>query len=247
MAKAKSDEPAKVVIKSMDKYPPVSFITSGVKAIDEVCGGIPLGRITEIYGKKSVGKTTLVMMMLSAISKDHKVLFIDSENALNVARLIELGADVSHIDFSTTSVLEEIGELILANVNQYQVIILDSVAGTITNTEASSAVGDHNVGVKGKVMNSIFSRRLPETLAKTKTALVLINQLRDSFSMYGDKTYTPGGRAIEYAASLRLELNTLATDRISEGGRQVGHFVTVKVTKSKVSAPYKTARFKIVY
>jgi len=234
-------------IKSMDSYPPVEFVTTGVPSIDEICGGFPRGRITEIYGKKSVGKTTLTMLMLAAISKNHKVLFIDSENALNVSRLQELGADLHNIDFSTTSVLEEVGELILTSIANYEAIVLDSVAGTIAKTELESAVGEHNVGVKGKVMNSIFSRRLPELLAKTKCALVLINQLRDSFSMYGDKTYTPGGRAIEYAASLRIELNTVAADRIIENGEQIGHFVTAKITKSKVSAPYRTARFKILY
>ena len=243
MSKKTKDEP----IKSMDNYPPIEFITTGVKAIDDICGGFPKSRITEIYGKKSVGKTTLIMMMLAAISKDHKVLFIDAENALNVARLEELGADVKNIDFSTESVLDEIGELILANLSKYDAIILDSVAGTIHQSEVTSAVGDHNVGQKGKVMNSIFSRRVPGPLAKTKCALILINQLRDSFNMYGEKTYTPGGKAIEYAASLRIELNTLAADRIKEGSEQIGHFVTAKITKSKVSKPYQTARFKVMY
>lgn len=234
-------------IKNMTDYPQVRFITTGVKTIDDICGGFPISRITEVYGKKSVGKTTLIMLMLAEISKKHKVLVIDAENALNVNRIEALGANLKNIDFSTVSVLEDIGQLILENVGKYSAIVLDSVAGTITNTELSSAVGDHNVGVKGKVMNSIFSRRLPEILAKTECALILINQLRDSFSMYGDKTYTPGGKAIEYAASLRIELNTLATDRITENGHQVGHWVTCKITKSKVSVPYRTARFKISY
>jgi recombination protein RecA len=238
---------AEPLIKSMDNYPPIKFITTGVASIDKICGGFPRSRITEIYGKKSVGKTTLVMLMLAAISKDHKVLFIDAENALNVARLAELGANIPNIDFSTESVLDEIGELILANIDKYEAIILDSVAGTIHLAEVTTTVGEHTVGQKGKVMNSIFSRRLPGPLAKTNCAVILINQLRDSFSMYGDKTYTPGGKAIEYAASLRIELNTLATDRIIEDGKQIGHNVTAKITKSKISAPYQTARFRIMY
>lgn len=234
-------------IKPMEQYPPVTFVTTGVEELDKVCGGFPRGRITEVYGKKSVGKTTLIMYMLAAISQKCKVLVIDAENALNVNRLVELGGDIKNIDFSTLSVLEDIGQLILDNVGKYDAIVLDSVAGTITNTEMSSAVGDHNVGVKGKVMNSIFSRRLPELLAKTKCALILINQLRDSFSMYGDKTYTPGGRAIEYAASLRIELNTLAADRIKDGENQIGHWVQAKVTKSKVGKPYLSTKFKLMY
>lgn len=242
---AKKDEP---LIKSMAAYPEVKFITTGVESLDKITnGGFPRGRITEVYGKKSVGKTTLVMMMLAAISKDHKVLFIDAENALNVTRMAELGAELENIEYSSEYVLDEVGELILANVAKYDAIILDSVAGTIGRTEETSTVGDHNVGTKGKVMNSLFSRRIPGPLAKTKCALILINQLRDSFSMYGDKTYTPGGKAIEYSASLRIELNTLAADRITEGGKQIGHHVSAKVTKSKVSAPYQTARFKITY
>lgn len=242
---AKKDEP---LIKSMASYPAVEFITTGVANLDKITnGGFPRGRITEVYGKKSVGKTTLVMMMLAAISKDHKVLFIDAENAINPARMAELGADLKNIQYSTEYVLDEVGELILANVAKYDAIILDSVAGTIGRTEETSTVGDHNVGTKGKVMNSLFSRRIPGPLAKTKCALILINQLRDSFSMYGDKTYTPGGKAIEYSASLRIELNTLAADRITEGSKQIGHHVTAKIVKSKVSAPYQTARFKITY
>jgi recombination protein RecA len=240
----KPDEP---LIKSMDSYPETKFITTGVPALDKICGGFPRSRITEIYGKKSVGKTTLVMLMLAAISKDHKVLFIDAENALNVSRLAELGAELKNIDFSTEYVLDDVGELILANMAKYDCIILDSIAGTIGRTEQTSDVGEYNVGTKGRVMNSLFSRRVPGPLAKTNCALILINQLRDSFNLYGEKTYTPGGKAIEYAASLRIELNTLAADRIIENGQQVGHNVTAKITKSKISAPYQTARFKILY
>lgn len=234
-------------VKSMKDYPAIDFITTGIPALDAIVGGFPCGRITEVYGKKSVGKTTLTMLMLADISKEHKVLFIDSENALNVKRLEELGANLDNIDFSTESVLEDVGELILEKMHQYRAIVLDSVAGTIARTELTSTIGDHNVGVKGKVMNSVFSRRVPGPLAKTKCALILINQLRDSFSMYGDRVYTPGGKAIEYAASLRIELNTLAADRIVEGVEQKGHWVTAKITKSKISPPYKTARFKILY
>lgn len=234
-------------IKSMANYPEMEFITSGVESLDNICIGFPRGRITEIYGKKSVGKTTLVMMMLAAISKDHKVLFIDAENALNPARMAELGADLKNIQYSTEYVLDDVGELILANMAKYDCIILDSIAGTIGRTEETSAVGEYNVGTKGRVMNSLFSRRIPGPLAKTKCALILINQLRDSFSMYGDKTYTPGGKAIEYAASLRIELNTLAADRIMDGKEQKGHWVTAKITKSKVSVPYKITRYKVMY
>lgn len=242
---AKKDEPQ--LIQSMDKYPEITFIPSGVPEIDKLTGGFPRGRITELYGKKSVGKTTLSMYMLKAISQDYKILFIDAENALNIERLKSIGGDLSNIDFSTTSVLEEIGQLMLDNLNNYDAIILDSIAGTITRTEAASEVGDHNVGNKGKVMNSIFSRRLPELAAKSNCALVLINQLRDSFSMYGEPTYTPGGKAVEYAASLRIYLNTVKADLITKDGKTVGHWVQCQITKSKISPPYMKCRFKIMY
>jgi len=245
MAKAKVTDGAK--IHSMEEYPPIEFITSGVAAIDATTGGFPRGRVTEIYGKKSVGKTTLMMYMLAAISTEYKVLFMDAENALNKTRLVELGANIANVSFTTTSVLEDVGQIMLDNLTLYDVIILDSVAGTITKTEAQSEIGDHVVGVKGKVMNSIFSRRLPEVVAKSGCTLILINQLRDSFSMYGDKTYTPGGKAIEYAASLRLLLNTVSADKITKDKEIVGHHVTVTVTKSKVSKPYATCRFRLDY
>lgn len=246
MAKAPkaAEEPT---INKMENYPEVKFITSGVAEIDEMTGGYPRGRITEIYGKKSVGKTTLMMKMLAAISQDNKVVFMDAENALNKTRLVELGANISNIDFTTTSILEEIGQLILDNLNKYEVIILDSVAGTITKTEAQSEIGDHVVGVKGKVMNSIFTRRLPEVVAKSGCTLLLINQLRDSFSMYGENTYTPGGKAIEYAASLRLQLNTVKKDLIIKEGVKVGHKVTVTVSKTKISKPHTETQFILMY
>lgn len=244
---AKEKETSGARIESMADYPPVTFIQSGVKEIDAMTGGYPIGRITEIYGKKSVGKSTLMAYMLAAISQDNKTLYIDSENAVNVERLIELGANLENIDFSTTSVLEDVGQLILDNLTKYKVIILDSVAGTITRTEAQSDIGDHVVGVKGKVMNSIFSRRLPEVVAKSGCTLLLINQLRDSFSMYGEPTYTPGGKAIEYAASLRLQLNTVKADLITKDKEVVGHKVEVKVTKSKVSKPHLTTKFQLLY
>jgi recombination protein RecA len=245
MAKTKTASGA--VIQKMTDYPDVTFVTSGIKEIDEMVGGYPRGRITEIYGKKSVGKSTLMLYMLVALSQDYRILYIDAENALNTVRLKELGIDPSKVDFSTSSVLEEIGELILANVAKYDVIILDSIAGATTLTEMQSEVGNHLVGVKGKVMNSIFSRRLPELLAKSGCALILINQERQSFSMYGDPTYTPGGKAIEYAASLRLHLNTVKADLIIKDKETIGHKVSVKVTKSKISKPNLETTFKLIY
>jgi recombination protein RecA len=244
---AKTKETSGATIQKMTEYPDVTFVNSGIKEIDAMVGGYPRGRITEIYGKKSVGKSTLMLYMLVALSQNHKVLYIDAENALNTVRLKELGIDPSKVDFSTSSVLEEIGELILANAKRYDVIILDSVAGATTLTEMQSEVGNHLVGVKGKVMNSIFSRRLPELLAKSNCALLLINQERQSFSMYGDPTYTPGGKAIEYAASLRLHLNTVKKDLIVKDGKTIGHSVTVTVTKSKISSPHLTTTFKLMY
>lgn len=235
------------IIKPMAEYPPVEFITSGVPEIDKATGGFPRGRITEIYGKKSVGKTTLMMFMLAKISDKEKVLFMDAENALNKTRLEDLGANIDNIDFTTTSILEDIGQIMLDNLTKYNVIILDSVAGTITKTESQSEIGDHVVGVKGKVMNSIFNRRLPEVVAKTGCTLLLINQLRDSFNPYGEQQYTPGGKSIEYAASLRIQLNTVSKDKITKEGENIGHWVTATVTKSKVSKPYIETRFKITY
>jgi recombination protein RecA len=244
---AKTKEASNTTIQKMTDYPEIKFVTSGVQEIDEMLGGYPRGRITEIYGKKSVGKSTLMMYLLVALSKTEKVLYIDAENALNTARLKELGVDVGSVDFSTTSVLEDIGQLILDNLDKYSVVILDSVAGTITRTEAQSDIGDHVVGVKGKVMNSVFSRRLPELVAKSGCALILINQLRDSFNMYGDPTYTPGGKAIEYAASLRLQLNTVKADLIVKEKETIGHKVHVKVTKTKISKPHAETVFKLYY
>jgi recombination protein RecA len=248
MAKAKkTDKQDGAKVESMADYPPLEFITTGVPEIDAMVHGYAKGRVTEIFGKTGVGKSTLMMYMLAAISQDHKVLYIDAENALNIEWLKGIGADPTKVDFSTCSVLEDVGQLILDSLNTYQVIILDSVAQTITRTEAQSDIGDHVVGVKGKVMNSIFSRRLPEIVAKSNCALILINQLRDSFSMYGGPTYTPGGKAIGYAASLRLQLNTVKSDLVVKDKVKVGHNVTVTTIKTKQSKPHAETRFFLKY
>ena len=239
------EEIAKLI--KLSEVKPLSFVTSGVKEIDDMTGGFPKGRMTEIYGMQGVGKTEVVLHCLSAISNEAKVLYIDAENALNPERLVRKGAKASNVTVVADSVLEEVANLVNANVTKYDVIVVDSVATLVPNAEAQGQTGDQFVGLKPRLMGQ-WLRKLTPLLGKSDCALVFINQLRESMVLYGDPLFTPGGKALPFSASLRLKLSTTKADRIKgSDGAWKGHKVTVEVIKSKVSAPHRTTTFKLEY
>lgn len=233
-------------VTKLDKLKPVSFISSGVAEIDELCGGFPRARVSMVYGLASTGKTTLMLKMLSAISQDNKVLFCDVENALNVDRVKLLGGELSNIDYSRESVLESVCELVRANLNKYDVIILDSVAMLVPKAEHEGEIGDAFVGLKPRLLGQ-WLRMIEGDLGKTKCALILINQMRRTMEMYGDKFVLPGGLQLRFSSSLMLELKSNKADRIVKDSKPVGQMVTATVTKSKVSVPYLSTRFRLEY
>jgi recombination protein RecA len=224
---------------------PIEYVTSGVPEIDAVTQ-LPRGRVTEIYGNKGVGKTTLMSICLAAQSKEAKVLYIDTENALNPSRVQALGGDLDRIDVSTEYLFENVAEMVLESLDKYDLIVVDSVAMMISRTESENDFSAHNIGVSAKMAHK-WMRKLVGPLGKSNCALVLINQVRKGLDMFTPE-YTPGGTAIEYAASLRIRLSTSnKADRVEKAGVAVGHKVTFELTKSKICPPHQVGKFTLNY
>lgn len=239
----KKPEPPK--IQKLSEIKQVTFVTSGIPEIDELTGGFPRARITEISGKQGVGKTSLMAKTLAAMSEQDKVLYIDSENALNPERVKQLGGKLDQVDFSTEYILEDVADLVISKLGKYDIIIVDSVAGLVSKTELEAETGAANVGVKAKRMHN-WVRKMTGALGKSRTALVFINQIHQSPNMY-QPTYTTGGTALDYAASLRLELSNNKADLLGQPGAYTGVWVHVLVTKSKLSQPYAKTKFRLGY
>lgn len=226
---------------------PTTYITTGHTALDELTGGFPRKRITEIYGNASVGKTTLMLQTISSMDKNLKVLYIDTENALAPEWLEQLGIDTSWLDVADPILLEDAANLVLKSLPHYDLIVFDSVGAVLFKTEEANDIGTSNIGVKAKLMTS-FMRKLIGPLSRSEAAMVFINQQKEVIgNMYGPQKYTPGGKALEYASSLRLELVSNKADRVTKDGEKVGKKVTAKITKNKVGTPDREAQFLITY
>jgi len=230
----------------------IEFLPTGMPGLDKVIGGFPIKRITEIYGLEKVGKTTLTLMSLAALTqKKKRVIFIDVENSFNKDRAEELGVNLPYLLIAKEFILEDVAQLIIDNVENAHAIVLDSLPQLIPRREAEGEFGDANIGIKAKVINELM-RRVTPNLAAGKCALIVINQLRPNLDPYGEKYITPGGYATRYMASLRLLLKSGAADRIirSEKGEkvQVGHRLHVVVKKTK-TGPHegKEVVFDLMY
>lgn len=240
----KSDSGGALQLVKLSEVKPIEYVTTGIPELDAVTK-FPRGRVTEIYGAKGVGKTTLMTMCLAAQSKEAKILYIDTENALNPERVGALGGDLSQIDVSREYLFENVAEMTLEALDKYDLIVVDSVAMMISRTESENDFASHNIGVSAKMAHK-WMRKLVGPLGKSNCALVLVNQVRKGMDLYTPE-YTPGGTAIEYAASLRIKLSSNKADRIVKDGKMTGHKVKFELTKSKVCAPYQTGVFKIQY
>lgn len=224
---------------------PQEYLPTGIPGLDEVIKGFPRGQITEIYALEKVGKTTLTLMSIAALTrKKKKVIFIDAENSFNKDRALALGVDLNQLIIAKEFVLEDVAQLVVDNVQECEAIIIDSLPQLIPRRESEGEFGDANIGVKAKVLNELMRRITPE-LAKSKCALICINQLRPNVSggPYDPKYVIPGGWALRYAATLRLELKrNNSTDLIIKSidgvKMQVGHVVHCKVIKTK-NGPYE--------
>lgn len=237
----------------------VSFTTSGIPELDEVLkpdgskkpGGFPIGRVTEIYGLEGVGKTSLTLQAIAGMQKSgKKVLFIDVENALNVDRAKQFGVDLTKLAVSTEVTVEDISDLITGYMDQFDLIVVDSLAAMIPKAEYEGEPGESHMGLKARQMGQMM-RKIAKPLADNHCALIFINQQRENLEMFSAKYTTPGGKAVPYATSLRIELKAPKKDKIEKttaGTKErVGHWITAVVTKSKVGKPYVEAKFKLLY
>ena len=233
------------------ELPPLEFVPTGLGDLDKKTGGFPRSRITELYGLQGVGKTTLTIMSISAATKAGlKVLFIDCENAFNPIRAEELGVDPKKLAIINNSMLEEVHDILMGELKNFDLIIIDSVAAMVPRAEIEGEAGDANVGLKARLMGQLI-RKANAELAKTNCALVFINQLRESMEMFAPKYSTTGGNALRFFSSLRIELITTAKDRIEktkDGQKErIGHNVTARIVKSRMCKPYEEVSFGIKY
>lgn len=226
------------------------WISTGIKEFDDLTR-IPLGRITQIQGPYGVGKTTLCLNMIKGLA-DKKILYIDSEAALNPELLVdlELNPDNFHL-YNESAYFEDIAEVIRkgAASGDYEMIIFDSLAMTTTKAEAEGDITASNIGQKAKLMHKLI-HLVQMDLKRTNTAFVVINQEREVIGSYVPQKYTPGGNAVPYAASLMISLKTIKSWRFPKApkdGLYLGHEVEATIIKSKVNQPWRVAKFKLYY
>lgn len=245
MAKKKDDG---VLIQSMSTLKDVEFIKTGVKEFDEALHGFARGRITEVWGNPGVGKSYLLACTMANL-KEGKVLYVDAEYSLVKERLEQLGVDIKKIDFVQDGRLEQVADMIVDNVGQYDLIILDSLAKLVPMTVSESETGANAIGLFARQVKH-FEAKLKPRLAISKTAFVVINQARAGMGMM-QPSKPQGGFAWEHAIDIRIKLfkgPNNAVERQKDGQKYlVGHWVSLKVEKSRLTKPGLTTKFLLEY